>query len=524
MRPADLALALTLLFAVACPCTRAADHFVEGGRRIYEEGITQGGVPLRAVSAGNSTLSGAQAACTACHRSSGMGSREGRVAVSPITGPILYAKPEPFWPRRPGRDTPAIKPLRQDARSAYDDASLARSIRSGVDASGTPLDALMPRYELGEADMQALIAYLRQHSAAPPPGLDGNGLHLATIVTPDADPARVRLLTETLTAWSHSGALGGMPMDLQVWRLEGEPIGWTRQLHDLYARRPVYAILSGAGRARWAPVRDFCEQAAVPCLFPIVDLAPDDAQDFYSLYLSRGVPLEARILARQLKEELEPPAARVVQLFDDEAGEQSAHLLAEHLGEAAQNKRAWRSESPASVIADLGPSDVVVGWLSPAHLNALAQLRPEGLGVRLALFSGQLAPPEKTELPWAWRREARWVSLRSDPQRVRGKGVLGLAPWLSQLQLPPSDDAMLAEVYAATYFFGDALARMRGQWNREYLLETLESAHYTRPAGSAYFALSLAPGQREAAKAGYLLGFAGPELRQVVPMGPRLSP
>jgi hypothetical protein len=65
---------------------------------------------------------------------------------------------------------------------------------------------------------------------------------------------------------------------------------------------------------------------------------------------------------------------------------------------------------------------------------------------------------------------------------------------------------------------------MHGQWNREYLLETLESAHYNRPAGSAYFALSLAPGQREAAKAGHLLGFTGPELRELVAFDPRLSP
>jgi hypothetical protein len=233
--------------------------------------------------------------------------------------------------------------------------------------------------------------------------------------------------------------------------------------------------------------------------------------------------LEASILARQLKE-LEPPAARVVQMIDDEAGQRSAQLLAEQLGAAAQETRTWQPDSPASVLGDLKPSDVVIGWMSPTHLNALARLLPEGLSVRGVLFSGQLAPPELTELPLAWRRQVRWVSLRSDPQRRRGKGVLGLTPWLSQLKLPPGDDATVAEVYAATYYFGDALSRMHGQWSREYLLETLESAHYARPAGSAYYALSLAPGQREAAKAGYLLGFAGPEWRQVVPVGPRISP
>jgi cytochrome c553 len=513
---------LALLTAAAGPGAFAANEGVEPGRRIYEDGLTQGGL-LAGASAGNIVLTGAQAACTACHRRSGMGSREGQLAVSPVAGPMLYAKPLPYWPQRTGRKAQVVAPLRQEARAAYDDASLARAIRSGVDSSGAPLDPLMPRYDLSEADMQALIAYLRQLSAAPAPGLYGGRLHLATIVTPDADPARARLVIDTMTAWSRSGALGGIPIVLQVWRLDGEPAGWQSQLQNLYASRPVYAVISGAGGARWAPVRDFCEKAAVPCLFPIVDLAPEDPQDFYSMYLSRGVPLEARILARQLKD-LAPPAARVVQLVDGEAGEQSARLLAEEVGATAQETRVWRPESPASVADGLLPSDIVVGWLSPANLNTLAGLRPQGLGVRQALFSAQLARPEMTELPLAWRREARWVSLRSDPQRVRGRGVLGLTPWLSRLEVAPSNDALLAEVYAATYFFGDALSRMRGTWNREYLLETLESAHYTRPAGSAYFALSLAPGQREAAKAGYLLGFAGPDLQQLVPIGQRLSP
>jgi hypothetical protein len=523
MRSAAPAIFLALCVALLCTGASAADDLVERGRRIYEDGITSAGLPVSALSAGNSHLGGAQAACTVCHRRSGMGSREGRLAVPPITGPILYHKPVSAWPKRPGRERPAIQPLRQEAREAYDDALLARAIRAGVDSSGTPLDPLMPRYDLDEADLQALVAYLRQHSVSPPSGLDGRTLHLATIITPDADTARANLLTETLTVWSRSGALGGIPIDLQIWRLEGEPTGWTRQLEEFQARQPVYAVLSGAGRARWEPVRYFCEQAALPCLFPIVDLAPEGAHDFYSMYLSRGVPLEARILARQIQE-LDAPAARVVQLVDDEAGEQSARLLAGQLGATPQVMRVWRAEAPASMISELTASDVVVGWLSPTHLDAVARLRPEGLGVRWAVFSGQLAPPEKTSLPRTWRQEARWISLRSDPRRLRGQGVLGLTPWLARLQLPASDEALLSEIYAATYFFGDALARMHGHWNRDYLLETLESAHYSRPAGSAFFALSLAPGQREAAKAGHLLGFTGPELRELVAFDPRLSP
>lgn len=506
-----------------CLSAGTADELFERGRWIYQEGLDATRSPVRALSAGDSILSGAQAACVVCHRSSGMGSREGRVTVAPITGPILFSRPVPTWPVRPGRQAAAVQPLRHEARQAYDDALLARAIRSGVDSSGSALAPLMPRYALDDDSMQALVTYLRRRWAGPPRGLDANTLHLATIVTADADPERARVVTETLTAWSRSGALGGIPIDLQVWRLEGDPSDWIRQLTELQARRPVYAVLSGAGRSRWEPVRDFCEQHAVPCLFPIVDWAPEDPRDVHSLYLSRGTSLEARILARQIRA-LDPPAIRVVQLVDDEAGAQAARMLTGLLGATPQSTRAWHHEALEAIDSDLAAADVVVGWLSLANLETLARSRPEGLGARWAVFSAQLAPPDKAQLPIAWRREARWISLRSDPARVRGQGVLGLKPWLERLRLPASDEPLMAELYAATYFFGDALARMRGHWDPDYLIETLETANFSRPAGSAYFALSLAPGQREAAKAGYLLGFTGSDLRDLAPIGPRLTP
>jgi hypothetical protein len=144
--------------------------------------------------------------------------------------------------------------------------------------------------------------------------------------------------------------------------------------------------------------------------------------------------------------------------------------------------------------------------------------------VAAIVFSAQLAAPGRVQLPPAWRRDARWVSARSDPQQLRGKNVMGLLPWAEQLKLPLKEEAVMAEVYAATHFFGDALARMRGRTSREYLLETLEGAHFKRPAGGAFFSLSLGPGQREAAKGGHLLGHGGREGDQIVTVGERLTP
>lgn len=502
----------------------AQAQLLEQGRRIYQEGILSDGQPLRASGAGGTRLSGQDAACVQCHRRSGMGSREGSLAIPAIAGPVLFGKPLWFATRRPGANAQPVTGTRQETRAAYGDASLARALSEGLDSSDRELEPLMPRYALGEADMRALTAYLHQLSATPPSGLEDGVLHVATIVSPDADPAQAEILRTTLQTWVRSAPLGGVPMDLQLWNLSGPPASWKQQLQDYQQRQPVYAVLSGLGRAEWGPVRDFCEQAALPCLFPMADLAPSAPSDFYTLYFSRGVPLEAQMLARHIRD-LAQPAPRVIQVFSDGAGSAAADLLQQGLAQDRPGSlRPWLAQSPASALADVQPDDCVVLWLRPAEVAELVRALPMGPASSQVYISAQLTGPQQLNLPAPWRASTRWVSARSDPARLYGKSVMGLVPWASHLKLALDDRALLSEIYAATYFFADALARMRGSWSQDYLMETLENANFSRPAGSAFFTLSLAAGQREAAKGGHLLGYAEPGDAEVQAMGPRITP
>jgi hypothetical protein len=82
-------------------------------------------------------------------------------------------------------------------------------------------------------------------------------------------------------------------------------------------------------------------------------------------------------------------------------------------------------------------------------------------------------------------------------------------------------------VHAATFFLGDALARMRQGWSQAWLMEQLETAVNNRPAGAAYFSLSLAAGQRIAAKTGAVLVVGptrGPAEGDELPWSERLQP
>jgi hypothetical protein len=68
----------------------------ETGKRIYMEGTSSSGEPLRAWVRGDVPISGKIVPCVRCHRRSGMGVLEGRIAVHPVTGAAPY-RPKEFY-------------------------------------------------------------------------------------------------------------------------------------------------------------------------------------------------------------------------------------------------------------------------------------------------------------------------------------------------------------------------------------------------------------------------------------------
>ncbi len=144
--PAILAIVLAVGAAALCSTASAEASPAPGpsGASIYERGELGPGLPVAAVVAGDVELSGRAVACSSCHGRSGLGSSEGRTWVPPVAGRILFA------PRSSGRRS----------RPGYDRAALARALRDGVDASGAPLDSLMPRYRIAYAAVDAPAVHL----------------------------------------------------------------------------------------------------------------------------------------------------------------------------------------------------------------------------------------------------------------------------------------------------------------------------------------------------------------------------
>jgi hypothetical protein len=393
---------LALFLGGFCQASKAAESpSPKLGESIYRQGVLASGAPLQGTGeVGTVGLAGAAAACVNCHRRSGLGSHEGTVTIPPVTGEYL------FRARGAGGQEPMLHGdgNTPGPRDPYTDATLARAIREGLDSTGRPLDPLMPRFALDDASVAALIAYLKTLGTGPMRGVTATVLHLATVITPDADPAKRQGMLDVLKAYfieKNSQPIGPSPerprgrkalrdasitpaqrhWQLHVWELTGPPAGWRRQLEEHLAREPVMALLSGVGGAVWGPVHDFCESAELPCLFPNVEVPTIADGDFYSLYFSRGVLLEADLIARQLSASPEPSAGgTVLQIYRaGDGGEAAAKALTAALqgrGIAVRSKM-LPADRPGSglgqALRGAASADALVLWLRPADLALLGE-------------------------------------------------------------------------------------------------------------------------------------------------------
>jgi hypothetical protein len=418
-------------------------------------------------------------------------------------------------------------------RPPYDDDALARAIRAGVNPDGYVFQYLMPRYELSEADMQSLVAYLRTLSAQPSPGVDATVAHFATVVAPGMEPARREAHLGVLRACFRERYpepehdTSGMAQQgkrqvwrLHVWDLEGAPETWERQLSEHYARQPVFALISGLGGAEWTPVERFCEAQGLPCLFPNVDLPGSDAGRWYSFYYFRGLALEAAVLAQHIQESR--GLKRVVQVFrPNTAGAVAAATLREALAGSslAVEDRAFPGDATSRPLAGLKKSDALVLWLASEGLAALTRSGPPAAS--LILVSGMLSGLENAPLPPAWKQAALMVYPYDPPGRWHLRMERNLRPWLAQQGLERVDERLQGNTLTACNLLTESMLRLRGRYFRDHLVEWVEnypSAMGNAPAPQAFPRFSLGPGQRFSSKGAYLVRFASPDKKRLVPV------
>jgi hypothetical protein len=540
VRPRAFAWVAVLITGVSIAASRAppADpELLRAGELIYRQGLLPSGEPLVAMREGAEPVLGVNGACVNCHRRSGLGSLEERIFIPPITAkylfrPVTANASEMAQGSGDGSDTSG--PI----RSPYNEALLARALRDGVDPDGRKFHYLMPRYALDEASMHAMIVYLRQLSRGRARGVGEETLDFATIIAPDADETeRAGMLDVLNHCFGASGASNpGQPANssqlrnrgsrtwhLHVWQLTGPAQGWEQQLRQHLAAEPVFAVVSGLGRKNWEPVHRFCEAQSLPCLLPNVDLPVVAEDDFYPLYYSKGVLLEARLIASRLQDQ--PSERRVIQIFrEDDIGAAAAAALQSAAGGLRTLPRVLKARLAASelarVLKDTRPDDAIVLWLRPEDLKALPATPPATAAVFLSGLMGGL---EQTPLPAAWRGAARM----SYPFELPTKRAIAMdyaRGWFAFKHIPVVAERTQTDTYLACGILSEAAAHMRDNLVPDYLVESIEVEVDHRLVDGYYPRLRLASGQRFASKGGYLVRFDGVNGTRLVADGDWIVP
>ncbi|MDB6044291.1 MAG: hypothetical protein JWM63_2842 [Gammaproteobacteria bacterium] len=532
-RPSPALILVLLVLGGVWVTARPAD-LAGRGERIYREGILPSGAALLGARQQGGDAEGAIVACVNCHRRSGLGSGEGSIRIPPITGKYLFATGG-VPAGRPQLDAAAASDAR---RAPYDDASLAAAIRSGIGRGGRKLSYLMPRYALDDASMALLIAHLKTLATQPSPGVSDSTIDFATIFTPDADPTVrdgvLAVLNQFIVDKNAFIRGGSKPLhsqrqidyrvtrrwQLHVWTLQGPPESWDSQLHAHLHAEPVFAVLSGLAGRSWSPIHRFCESERLPCLFPNVEAPVDAEQDFYSVYFSKGLLLEADVIGPQLRAVSSAGAApRLVQVYvAGDSAEAAAQRLTAQVPVGLQHveRAIVRGDAAAlaQAVAEAQAGDTLVLWLRPDELRLLHAPPPTAAQVFL---SGTLAGLEQAPLPAAWRSMAR-LTYPVDLPAARAVRMNYPLRWFQIRQVPVVAERVQADTYLACGIVSEALNDMLDSFMRDFLVERIESMVSHRQLTGYYPRLGLAPGQRFASKGSYLVRFTEPSGVDVVPV------
>ncbi|MCG7927004.1 MAG: hypothetical protein JAY67_15900 [Candidatus Thiodiazotropha taylori] len=489
------------------------------GKALYTKGVMPNGGLVKATIHGDISVEGDQLICETCHRKSGMGSTEGQQVVPAIAGNLLF-KPLQLPTSKPP-EPPVYRP-------AYTKQTLMAAIRDGIDANGKPLDPFMPRYNIDEASLEGLMAYVNTLSQTPSPGVTEETIHFSTIVLSSNSEMENKALLDVMDAYveqknietrHESKRAKNAPWHkewmfkpyrkwkIHTWELKGEEDTWRAQLDTYYLKQPVFAVINGLVPTGWVSVSEFCEDNSIPCLFPTTQLPVISEQNHYSIYLDRGAVQEAEAAASYIKKDLSHGG--VIQIYDssDQLSIVALDALEKKLKNSGVRVKRFSLDQLSSISLSSIVSDVdgtMVLWLDKAKtdelLNDDAKL-PDSLKI---VISSQFYGTDTHNIHEDIRDSVLFVHSAEIPSKLNRLLIRSTGWFRAKRIYNKQAQEIQANAYFALKVVGDSVKHIRGYFYRDYLIEKIEHMIDDLPYTSIYPRLSMAPEQRFASRGYYM--------------------
>jgi ABC-type branched-subunit amino acid transport system substrate-binding protein len=449
-----------------------ADNLLRRGELLFRSGSSAQKNPVIAVVAGGTRLPGTAASCAGCHGRDGSGRSEGGVSAPDIRWPALTQSGT--------RDLAA-------GRSAkpYDEAALVRAITRGLDSSGNPLAAAMPRFELYDEDLEALTSYLKQLHLQRDPGISDRQVVIGTVLplTGAAEKqglALRALLQNGIDAINAKGGLHGRTLTLDVEDAEG---GDAEQRMTALGER-VLAIVAPYAPRLQTELRAAARQQ-VPVVAPVTGPEAQGLDPLFSTLPSARHVMGA--LAGYWSRLPEQERGELTIVLGETGAESTEDFLRNLLPKAGR----YRFVNAKALSA---PSPGQTRWLllDPTP-GLLRQLQDKLRGARMLVASTSIAGAPGTVLAEAESIivAAPLLPPREDPafEQMQNR--------LRQLQLEPPPALVTIQALRGIAVLEESLRRSGRDLSREKLVQGMENiSRIDTPGGP----LSFGPRQRAGAR------------------------
>lgn len=477
-------LGLGLLLA---PAVSAADLSPqeERGKQIYVAGTSPREEPIAALVGHDSTrLPGFAATCASCHGPDGRGRPEAGVIPADVTWDYLF---KPYGHSHPmGRSHPA-----------FTVESLRDSIRHGRDPAGNELDSSMPRYELSDADLDDLIAYMRRLAADLDPGLSGTAVRIGTMLPAGgpSSPSRVapigQGIREVIAAYfdeiNSRGGIYGRRLELIELpddnRRQSPLVAATRLLEE----GDVFAVLSPMVAGADDAIGELVEDRKVPVIGPVTLFSPDPyVLNDYTFYVFSGLREQVRALVDFAAGELglERPRWTVVAPENDryrDIREAIAEQSRTHgwAPEAAVALSVGEREAAGAAARLAANGTEVLFWLGPGGLEALLAAGEE-IGWRpWVLLPGAMISPRIFDLPQGFQNRV-YSSYPTAPSDQTAAGIAEIRTLLDSHGFSMGHRTSQVAAFVSTKILVEGLKSAGSDLSRDKLLRALEKMYEIR--------------------------------------------
>jgi ABC-type branched-subunit amino acid transport system substrate-binding protein len=420
-----------------------------------------------------------------------------------------------------------------DGRShpAFDDASVARLIATGLDPAGNRLDRSMPTYEVADQDMADLLAYMKVLEQERDPGLTDTSLTLGTLLPLEGPQGALgqamRAVLQALFADVNArGGVFGRRLELQVIPAGGSPRETLDRVRQALGEGQIFALVGAYTAGIDDPLGEMAEQLRVPVIGPFTQSPRDpSAINNHTFYIYSGLAEQARALARHARQSIVRGAAAGVAVVTTEgAGDLAVRALQEGL-----HTPSGQDPTPAVIRYPGGAADLpalvarvrearpqALFYLGgPAELQGLLRGLADGEAVPSVLVPALLVSGALTDLPAAYDGKV-FVSYPTVPADVSPEGRQAYGSLAQRHGLPQAHLAAQVAAYAAVQVLLEGLKQAGRDLSRAVLVRQVERLYDFRTGVTP--PLRYGPNRRVGA-AGAHLTVLDLQARQLRPVG-----